>query len=309
MIQGEVPIISDLSKLVGQGPVTVLDLLEAISGNDLSLLRSILQMIKFVNSLPTDANLMIPLGGAGARQVHGQRRPRTAARRSPRRRTRASLQRPTTADDLVDDFAAGSGYASDRRRAGEWHRPRRHVRRLRPDLPVLRRRRPDLRRPDGQGRDAHPLRRRLVRRGRGLRLLLPADPDRARADPDLHRRLVPRRRPLRDRLRHVRPAQGARGRHRHAPARRHLLRRLRRQRRRRAGGQVHRPRVRRGLGQRLHLQGRDPRRDHLHHGSRTCTKTSRRTGSCGSRRSSPRSSTRSVSSTSKGRSRRRYRRS
>jgi Ca2+-binding RTX toxin-like protein len=62
MLQGEVPIISDLSKLVGQGPVTVLDLLEAISGNDLSLLRSILQMIKFVNALPADGDLLIPLG-------------------------------------------------------------------------------------------------------------------------------------------------------------------------------------------------------------------------------------------------------
>src|SRR6266498_861740 len=62
MLQGEVPIISDLSKLVGQGPVTVLDLLEAISGNDLSLLRSILQFVKFVNTIPTDGNLLIPLG-------------------------------------------------------------------------------------------------------------------------------------------------------------------------------------------------------------------------------------------------------
>ena len=62
LLQGEIPIISDLSKLVGQGPVTVLDLLEAISGNDLSLMRSILQMVKFVNSLPTDGDLLIPLG-------------------------------------------------------------------------------------------------------------------------------------------------------------------------------------------------------------------------------------------------------
>ncbi len=62
LLQGEVPIISDLSKLVGQGPVTVLDVLEAISDNDLSLMRSILQMIKFVNALPSDGNLLIPLG-------------------------------------------------------------------------------------------------------------------------------------------------------------------------------------------------------------------------------------------------------
>ena len=55
LIQGEVPIISDLSKLVGEGPVTVLDVLEAVSGNDLSLLRSILQFVQFVNTIPPTA--------------------------------------------------------------------------------------------------------------------------------------------------------------------------------------------------------------------------------------------------------------
>ena len=66
MLQGEIPIISDLSKLVGEGPVTVLDVLEAVSGNDLSLLRSILQFVRFVNSLPTDGDLLIPLGSGAA---------------------------------------------------------------------------------------------------------------------------------------------------------------------------------------------------------------------------------------------------
>ena len=76
MIQGEVPIISDLSKLVGQGPVTVLDLLEAISGNDLSLMRSILQMIKFVNSLPTRREAHRSRRAAcGGRQVRISRQP------------------------------------------------------------------------------------------------------------------------------------------------------------------------------------------------------------------------------------------
>ena len=68
LLQGEIPIISDLSKLIGEGPVTVLDVLEAVSGNDLSLLRSILQFVRFVNTMPTDG------------------RPVDPARRRPRRR-------------------------------------------------------------------------------------------------------------------------------------------------------------------------------------------------------------------------------
>ena len=54
-LQAEVPIVSDLSKLVGEGPVTMLDLLEAVSGNDLSLVRSVLQLVRFVNALPSDS--------------------------------------------------------------------------------------------------------------------------------------------------------------------------------------------------------------------------------------------------------------
>ena len=117
MIQGEVPIISDLSKLVGQGPVTVLDLLEAISGNDLSLMRSILQMIQFVNSLPTDASFVIPLGARWAPGSFDGRHgaaPRTA-RRSRRRRTRAS--RPVSkGTDLLDKLAEGDGGPTSTRR-------------------------------------------------------------------------------------------------------------------------------------------------------------------------------------------------
>ena len=76
LIQGEVPIISDLSKLIGEGPVTVLDVLEAVSGNDLSMLRSILQFVQFVNSMPSDGSLLIPLGGGpggGSFEVSGER--------------------------------------------------------------------------------------------------------------------------------------------------------------------------------------------------------------------------------------------
>lgn len=64
-LQAEVPIVSDLSKLVGEGPVTFLDLLEVVAGNDLSMVRSILQLVRFVNNLPADSTgLLIPLGNS-----------------------------------------------------------------------------------------------------------------------------------------------------------------------------------------------------------------------------------------------------
>ena len=157
MIQGEVPIISDLSKLIGQGPVTVLDLLEAISGNDLSLMRSILQMIKFVNSLPADANLMIPLGGYGCPE-------RSAVNTEPRHRSSAPMpeeadkgittRSPRGRTSSTSSATGGAAHTPSAKAAPAAVRPRRDVRRLRSHLPVLRRRRADLRRPDGQGRDA-----------------------------------------------------------------------------------------------------------------------------------------------------------
>ena len=74
LLQGEVPIISDLSKLVGEGPVTVLDVLEAISGNDLSLLRSILQFVRFVNTHPDRRQPADPARERrGRRRVHRRR--------------------------------------------------------------------------------------------------------------------------------------------------------------------------------------------------------------------------------------------
>ena len=114
MLQGEVPIISDLSKLIGQGPVTVLDLLEAISGNDLSLLRSILQFVKFVNTIPTDGNLLIPLGTGptgGGFSVTGQR----AGESQPLPEEAGEGLTPggDTATNLIDELGKpGSPYTS-----------------------------------------------------------------------------------------------------------------------------------------------------------------------------------------------------
>lgn len=48
-----IPVVSDLAELVGQPPVTMLGLMELISGNDLSLIQSIAAFISFVNNAPT----------------------------------------------------------------------------------------------------------------------------------------------------------------------------------------------------------------------------------------------------------------
>jgi Ca2+-binding RTX toxin-like protein len=48
-----IPVVSDLAEMVGQPPVTLLGLMELISGNDLSLIQSIAAFITFVNNAPT----------------------------------------------------------------------------------------------------------------------------------------------------------------------------------------------------------------------------------------------------------------
>jgi Ca2+-binding RTX toxin-like protein len=58
VVSAPIPGISQLAELVGEPPVTLLTLFEAISGNDLTLIKTLLQVITFFNSLPTsDAGL------------------------------------------------------------------------------------------------------------------------------------------------------------------------------------------------------------------------------------------------------------
>ena len=111
-LQGEVPIISDLSKLVGDGPVTVLDVLEAVSGNDLSLLRSILQFVRFVNTLPSDGNLLISLGGAEGGSFDVTKDRASADQPLPESAADGITKGADTQASLIDDFAGDSDYAS-----------------------------------------------------------------------------------------------------------------------------------------------------------------------------------------------------
>ena len=65
-LQAPIPGVSQLAELVGADPITLLDLMEAISGSDLTLIRRLLDVITFANSIPTvspgNASLIIPLG-------------------------------------------------------------------------------------------------------------------------------------------------------------------------------------------------------------------------------------------------------
>lgn len=66
-LEAPIPGVSQLAELVGADPVTLLDLMEAVSGADLTLIRRLLQVITFANSIPTnvesgDESLIIPIG-------------------------------------------------------------------------------------------------------------------------------------------------------------------------------------------------------------------------------------------------------
>ncbi len=71
-LRAPLPVLSDLSRLVGGDDITLISLLETATGADLSLVRNVLAFIDFINGLPTDGNLVLPLGGeslAGAFEI------------------------------------------------------------------------------------------------------------------------------------------------------------------------------------------------------------------------------------------------
>ncbi|MDT7547724.1 MAG: hypothetical protein QOE84_118 [Actinomycetota bacterium] len=76
-LQAPLPVLSQLAALVGKPPVTLISLLEAVSGADLSLVRSFLSVIQFINGLPapTSQSVLIGLGDltspGGAADVRG----------------------------------------------------------------------------------------------------------------------------------------------------------------------------------------------------------------------------------------------
>ena len=91
-----IPVVSDLAELVGQPPVTLLGLMELISGNDLSMIQSIAAFISFVNNAPTGGGYFaLGASGGGAFTV------------DPRAGRQA--QGPTSAAALVNPTSVASG--------------------------------------------------------------------------------------------------------------------------------------------------------------------------------------------------------
>ncbi len=77
-----IPGISQLAELVGADPVTMLSLFEAISGNDLTLVKTLLKVITFVNSLPADTGGIGTID-IGSFDVDAEQDPRHRAPRQP----------------------------------------------------------------------------------------------------------------------------------------------------------------------------------------------------------------------------------
>lgn len=65
VVSAPIPGISQLAELVGEEPVTMIDLFEAISGNDLTLIKTLLDVVTFINAVAAlgDAGeIIIPIG-------------------------------------------------------------------------------------------------------------------------------------------------------------------------------------------------------------------------------------------------------
>ncbi|MFN2539359.1 MAG: hypothetical protein ABR549_14590 [Mycobacteriales bacterium] len=106
-LQAPLPVLSQLAALVGKPPVTLISLLEAVSGADLSLIRSFLSVIQFINALPDPSNdsVLIGLGsGSGGTRPSGSFSVNGAAAQQD--------QTPDSAGDKLVPNTAGLGGAS-----------------------------------------------------------------------------------------------------------------------------------------------------------------------------------------------------
>ena len=61
IVQAPVPGVSELAELIGEDPVTLLTLFEAINGNDLTAIETLLDAITFANSIPTSTAGIEPI--------------------------------------------------------------------------------------------------------------------------------------------------------------------------------------------------------------------------------------------------------
>ncbi len=177
VINAPIPVVSDLAALVGEPPVTMIKLLEAATGADLGMVKAILSIIQFVGTIgdlveqlpENDPSFQLPLGdllglNALAADPFEDREPGSFSVDT----TKASqATTPENRGSFVTNAKGGDGFVNDIAGNSGLDRHRQHrqgasddVRRPRPELPVPRRRQPDLRPTRRQGRHAHPLGRR-----------------------------------------------------------------------------------------------------------------------------------------------------
>ena len=108
-LQAPLPVISDISEAVGQGAVTPLDLLEALADNDLSLVRSVIQFVNFVNALPKNGPLLIELGNS-AGKFHVSSTRATNAPPTPDS-PNTGIENASAKTNIQNDFASSGAYA------------------------------------------------------------------------------------------------------------------------------------------------------------------------------------------------------
>ncbi len=154
VITAPIPVVSDLSELVGGPQITMLSVLEEASGADLSLIEALAAFITFVNGIPDGDGLApIPLGAL----VGGTREAGSFTVDAAKAATSVS---PTEAGSLIKQdatFKGGTGFTNDVGEVSYAGKPKLNdqavarpqpavdVRRARAELPVPRGREPDLR--------------------------------------------------------------------------------------------------------------------------------------------------------------------
>ena len=120
-LNAPIPVVSDLAELVGQPPLTLLGLMELISDNNLTVIKSMAAFVKFavdVASDPDFANGLIALGDTASA---GGAFPLLAASASDRKKL-GSSPGPSNADSLIDKasgaYKAGKDLLAKEAKAG-----------------------------------------------------------------------------------------------------------------------------------------------------------------------------------------------
>ena len=111
VITAPIPVVSDLSELVGGPQITMLSVLEQASGADLALIKALAAFITFVNNIPDGDGLApIPLGALTAGGT------RSAGSFTVDAAKAATSVSPTQAGSLIEQgttFKGGTGFTND----------------------------------------------------------------------------------------------------------------------------------------------------------------------------------------------------